>query len=892
MNPILPLCIALLLASPLISSGANPDLTGLWMQPRMDSTNKARADVSGDMKTAPKEVWRLSTGGEVGYARAVTLRGGKRAALILAGAGLELKTWEGVTLWRNNREDIRSIMWVGDFDGGGTLEIMALCNTRRAALYDLETGRKCWSWDAPASSNLIRSQFCKTPSGLRFITFPTYSVKGFCFDFSGNPEKPALLWEKDYTGRYTTGYGPSIVLKDMTGDGKPEIVLASKYCEQKERKTSYHAVIDIETGDVLREVQAEPDKTAPVDLGRPYGLLKAVDLSGDSFPEVTVVSCQVEEYLELSRNAGDRGLEQLWGKYIEKDWPVDDKELRPQVTSLSDVDGDGAVELVLGLWDSESWRTVVIDPMKGFESRKASLPGVYFWGCHDVTGDGVPEIIVSDETKRLTSRVTTLRAVDGKTFRVAASLENAAIFISGDSDLPDDTDFKALRRNPVSIIRDDGVAGIIVRQFSSRTETGAFLWGGKPGTGIRTYPIAGAGFSRIDYHDGILLLTDRTGSIQRFDGRLKPVGKKLASAGRSCLPLVWNAHGIRELVVPMAGGILAGIVPDLSGGNKFQRRWEVKGGMPALHRDARGVDRLSVADMEDPDNPTAAVYRAPVHSDRQPLRIPLQHSPYVGMVPFGDDYCLLVNLSTGVHTNAFACYDDGGKLLWESRDHGAHPRLPAIADLNGDHLPEVISDDHGEVRIYDARGGDLTGGDYGKGFIPPAYVLPMVDRFKPGGEVRILGTSGFGGVSLRTADAKLLWKLGKNEYQYYWGLGAVGNVDGSGELRLGIMSEDCTLDCIDVEAGTVRWSVDLGKDSGIGSVIAADVDGDGRDEFIAGLPDGRLVAVKDQEGAGGRILWEKSFDSAVSNAIFADVDGDSRGEIVLSTSDGFVRIVK
>ena len=360
---------------------------GLWLLPRMDSTNMARSDITGTMSSEPEEVWCMTTGGSVGYTRPVTIKEKDDAALVLVGSNLELRSWDGRTFWRFTRENVRRIMHVGDFNNDGREEVMALCSSRTAKLYDLVTGRTLWSWDAPSSSVIARSQYYRTQSGIRFITFPIYSVQGFCFDFSDNIEKPELLWGKDFTGNYTTGYGPGVILKDMDGDGQSDIVLSAKYVEQKEEKTSYHAVLDIDSGDIKFDIYTQPDSSAPVILGRPYGLLQVVDLDNDRLPDIVMVSCQVEEYIQLLKNNGSR-FEKKWGKFIEKDWPEDDRELRPQVTSLSDITGDGTIEMVLGLWDNGAWSTVVIDPLTGFEAQRATLPGYYFWGCDDVTGEG------------------------------------------------------------------------------------------------------------------------------------------------------------------------------------------------------------------------------------------------------------------------------------------------------------------------------------------------------------------------------------------------------------------------------------------------------------------------------------------------------------------------
>lgn len=105
------------------------------------------------------------------------------------------------------------------------------------------------------------------------------------------------------------------------------------------------------------------------------------------------------------------------------------------------------------------------------------------------------------------------------------------------------------------------------------------------------------------------------------------------------------------------------------------------------------------------------------------------------------------------------------------------------------------------------------------------------------------------------------------------------------------MAEDGKLVCIDASSGKTRWSMDLGVPPHNTSVVAADVDGNGRDEFLVGLMDGRLIAVRESDGEPN-VLWQTRFDAAVANPIVADVDADGLAEIIVSTSDGYVRVLK
>ena len=857
-----------------IQVGAEND--GLWLSARKDSSNRACADVPGRMLRTPREVWKMDTGGEIRFARNVSVDG-KKSLLVQSGTHLELKRWTGEPLWKQGRLGLTEVMRVDDFDADGKDEIFLRTGDRTVMLLDLATGEKLWTWHTDLSTQVNGRAFYRTDSGLRFITFPSYSLDGYCFDFSSGSTKPRLLWQRNYKGKYGAGFGPSIVLKDMDGDGRDDIVLSGK------EPSVYHAVLDAESGDIKFD--------ANIDLGgwgRPYGFLAARDLDQNGVPDVVMISCQVEEYLSVTRNTGS-GLEKVWGQFIEKDWPTDNKELRPQITSLADLQGNGKVELVVGLWDQERWQTLVIDPLKGFSARRGDLEGCYFWGCHDINGDGRPEIIVTTEEKRRTSRSTTIRAIDGKTLEPVAELKDAAVFTSTDSPLSPDLYFMALRRSVVSLRTAGGVAGILVRCFEGDREAGTFLWGGK-NSDIETRPLAGPGFVRADIHKNELLLATAFGEVQRFDSDLKTDGQPLACHGRISRPFVWSAGGNRELVVELAGNVVALGAPDLGTAGGLNRQRKLEGSLPELHIDSRGTNRLAVADTSDPDKPSVLIYEGTTNEQTKPVRIALPFPVYssVGLLAFSDaGFRLLITMQTGVHTMALACYDSDGRLLWEDHSSGAHPNRPAAGDLDGDGRSEVIADDHGKLQIYDSEGKVIA---TQKGW-PPAYNLPIIGPFGPKGETLTLRSSGIGGLALVDAAAREIWRT-KGPLSRYWkSLGAMGQTDGSGKWMYGILAEDGQFECLDTSTGKLRWSVDLSCPPNETSIVAGDVTGSGRHEFLVGLSDGRLVLLGERESQGA-IIWQKQFGSAVANPVLCDIDGNGYAEIILSTADGCVRILK
>ena len=329
--------------------------------------------------------------------------------------------------------------------------------------------------------------------------------------------------------------------------------------------------------------------------------------------------------------------------------------------------------------------------------------------------------------------------------------------------------------------------------------------------------------------------------------------------------------------------------PDLRQNGKWAGQWQIAGSQPVLHLDANGTGHLAAVDRASTSRQAALVYTSPITSQSESVRVllPQPVDRRAGLVPHGiDEFRLLTCLRSGPHSTEFATHDSAGKLLWADKARGAHPNPPAAADLDGDGQMEVISDDHGTLRVYGPDGGvKVTIGG-------PLYCLPIIGPFGPAGEPLILRSSAMNAVVMIDPAGKQVWQRpAGGAWRYYKCKAAVGDSAGSGKLTLGVLAEEGAFDLLDTDNGTVRSSVALGEPANYTPVVSGDVDGDGRDEFLVGFPSGRLVCVAERD-AKAQILWQTQLDASVASAIIADVDGDAVAEIIASTSDGYVRILK
>lgn len=112
----------------------------------------------------------------------------------------------------------------------------------------------------------------------------------------------------------------------------------------------------------------------------------------------------------------------------------------------------------------------------------------------------------------------------------------------------------------------------------------------------------------------------------------------------------------------------------------------------------------------------------------------------------------------------------------------------------------------------------------------------------------------------------------------------VGDVDGDGRLDLGFTGWESGrgLRCLDAATGAQNWEWPMEGNPRV-SVYTADIDGDGRDEFL--FANGKtLYAVNGRDG-GPHLAWQVEVPAAPGNLALADVDRDGKTEILFIGAD-------
>jgi outer membrane protein assembly factor BamB len=116
------------------------------------------------------------------------------------------------------------------------------------------------------------------------------------------------------------------------------------------------------------------------------------------------------------------------------------------------------------------------------------------------------------------------------------------------------------------------------------------------------------------------------------------------------------------------------------------------------------------------------------------------------------------------------------------------------------------------------------------------------------------------------------------------GLGGVADIDGDGITEIGLSYADGDFVCLRADTGEEKWRLHLGQVAS--DIVACDIDGDGRIEFIIGTREGELMALGVSRTGCGLIKWRIPFGFSLGPPVIADFDGDGRSEILVMAGDG------
>jgi hypothetical protein len=364
-------------------------------------------------------------------------------------------------------------------------------------------------------------------------------------------------------------------------------------------------------------------------------------------------------------------------------------------------------------------------------------------------------------------------------------------------------------------------------------------------------------------------------------------------------PLASIIGGKRELIASRSDGSIIGGVVDWQHPGEFTASWTVRGINPAVWI---GPDGTRLVASFDPLTDRLDIYR-PELSQKDPAPVAsvvLPHEPFrsPGMIlPWGaTEARFYVGMKTGVHTCASAVYDARGSQVWIDEKNGPYPRAAGVLDPQSGML---IVDDHGRHLIYEPDGAKRMIAHGWSNSIPgrgdgAKYALPIIGPFGPDGATRIVMSPGLETLEVLDAAGSRLVRIPYGGiYEREWCGSAVARIrsTGASEWDLGMLAKDGVFYCADLTTGQTRWSFDTKVEAAYPTRVASgDIDGDGRDNFVTGLSDGRLLALDERDGKGS-VLWQVELGAAIRDVVIADLDGDAKGEIIVETDDGRIRVL-
>jgi outer membrane protein assembly factor BamB len=918
----------------LIEPGMIAHAFGLWPDYR---GNDARTGVQ-PLAAAPRKMrkpleqrWSLHLGG--GFQEVLPVGDGSGDVLMCDAGGVQRLTIDGELRWATKPFGAHGITGVYDLDSDGRLEIITTNGTELLIL-NAENGKTLWRSSIiahPLARHAGTFRSYGTYAGM-IQAYPFFGEEGnhgcpmqlvvpvfvtsdlLVFDCSRGAAKTKL----HTVLKASDAFHPTITIGDVNRDGKAEIVVA---------RLGGVYVYDPESGEKISETLWESDETRR----RNYGHFELLDIDGDGDLEAVIIGDRVSRHIAVLDNDGKGNFQPLWDRFIQHIYPTDTTELRYVTNSISSLDTSGKPSIAVSIFNERSddkWYTEVLDPVSG--AQIAEYEDCYLRGIVDANADGVNELCLSYEEARMPATFAPL---------FVTSLDHGVLWSGGPGAFSEKKIYPSPSRGE---FKPDVFHPLDLWHATVGDQSGICIFGSSKGvvdlsllTPRMNRVSLGTNFEglpRIAHHDTAGIL------VSEANGRITRVSKNAQSHWRNCgYHLTTEAHSAArpgiQATVAERGKERYLLVPTFSNEINIYRSL-VAGALPQMHATIRGRSRLgydstyhAVSTIDVSGEPVAIVVddvgldhaRVSLYSmDAERIRSfdfpempPSRPGTRIGAYEWlafehSRGPALMISFFQSQSMNSetsLAVLVDSGEVLWRAErvGEGEYGRGlgPWSAIAKRDNAALLCAKDLlitldletgaviGEPRNLTHFTGDAMRAsgiyreqDYStwSSIEDPftAYGTPIVVQD------RVLLSGCFGGMGLLENDASRWWHV-TSFGDVLYKLPGIADFDGDGNLEFGQPHADGSFSVHDLATGSERYRIAIGA---IGSdVLAVDCNGDGRDEFVFGTNDGRLIVVGFRHGVA-EVLEEHRLPASAGSPIAADLDGDGVSEIYIVSAEG------
>ena len=897
-----------------------------WPMPRRDVRLTGHAEVPGTI-SQPAVLWRHHLGrGRVGSIICRDLDGDGELEILREAAGrLVATTLAGESKWE--AEAGGPVVTIADLDEDGRLEIVLGGPVILSGI----DGSVLWRTPTSAAPNW-RTHVGKLDPAVPGLQIATLTEReeynsAHYFTFEAGAANGRLVWENEFNKGGVYAHATSTV-GDVDGDGVCEIIAAVQ---------GGLVVLDLNSGADLCRFDWEAGGSSQ----RNYGQCTVADIDGDGLNEIVVMDDLIALQVVVIKVENGAG-RMLWSKYWGWWYPFTPHLLHFVPRSVADMDGDGAVEVGLSVYD-EDWRLQIYDGATG--ELKSERRNSYLESVGDIDGDGAIELLVSEQASLTPREYTNLSLLACEAGEWTVHWQHPRCRLAADHRVEFDLGTGSRShdpKTPLAIALDGGTRRsffVAVDEDGDAAPDG-LLAIGQRADGRWDQQARWSLDPKLELHmlaaqvrpagGAILLAGDGRGRIHALaandqHGTDDPASSIAtaweAGGGFSAAPIVadLDGDGRNEVVVPMADGWIGAFALTGNYAEPLRRLWRYRGWGTSWSNG--GGESVVVADL-DRDGSAAVLVGTQTGSGNAALAALNGNGSlrWIWEVPgmaaatdfrsihrwtvgdFTGDGRLDVYVCTrwtphggaGSSNESWALSGRDGNVLWhrdgkevDNLHHCLGPTgLPSIADVNGDGVDDILMMSLDSCVVLDGRDGTFLQHPVSPvrlfgGGMWTAYGSLVVADLDGDGRDEQLTCANFGIWGAMTMERKPLWMFDPGPYAMAQAHPAPADADGDGALELGVPHPN-ELRCYAAATGEERWRLDLPIS---GDLASADIDGDGIREFIAG--GSALYAIKGDREAG-RVAWSLEFDHPTSSPVVADLDGDGQSEILVVTADGYL----